>query len=215
MSTTPQGPRPAAPPSPPSSGSHIVAIALLGLAFIVFVCVFGIWIGFRVLTHTVHMQVKDDGGEKKEVSISTPFGGLQVNKNANISSASLGLPIYPGAQSIADHDASVSMNFGNEAGFRLVVAKYSTSDNFEKVRNFYQQRLTEEEGKFTPREGHMDIDPGHRSNEEGNFIGKDSQGKTVFEIKRKDYEKVVALKDESDGTRIDLVRVGHGNQDTN
>src|SRR6266568_925751 len=102
MSTTPQPPRPPVAPPPPRSGSYAVAIALLVLAFIVLFSGMALWVGFRVLSRSVHVQVNDTGGEKKEVSIKTPFGGIEVNKE--VSEAALGLPMYPGAIRRSGHD---------------------------------------------------------------------------------------------------------------
>lgn len=211
MSTIPQPPRPPVPPPPPRSGSHVVAIALLILAFIVLVSLMGIWIGFRIISRGVNIHVNDEGGSKKEVSIKTPFGGIEVNKQIN--EASLGLPIYPGAHPVSDHDdATVNLSFGNENA-RIVVGKFATSDDFEKVKDFYQERLTSKEGKFTPKSGNFDS--GHWDKEEGNFIRRDREGRTVYEIKRSDSEKVVALKDLGSTTRIELVRISHGREETN
>jgi hypothetical protein len=211
MGTTPQPPRPPVAPPPPRSGSHVVAIALLVLAFIVLVSVMGIWVGFRILSRGVHVNVNDRGGDQKEVSIKTPFGGIEVNKE--ISEASLGLPIYPGATRSSNHDdATVNMSFGDNMA-RLVVAKFHTSDSFDKVKAFYEDRLTAEEGKF--KLNHTTFDSANWGKEEGNFIRKDREGKTVFEIKRNNSEKVVALKEDGDGTHIDLIRVTHGKGETN
>jgi len=215
MGASPQPPRAPVPPPPPQSGSSAVAIALLVLGFIVVVSVFGIWVGFRVLSRGIQVHVNDQGGNKKEVSIETPFGAIEVNKNGGVTEASLGMPIYPGAKSVSDHDdATVNMRFGNEAALRIVVGKYHTSDALDKVKDFYQQRLTAEVGQFTPR-SIIEFDPGHWDNDEGNFIGKDKEGKTVFEIKRKDSVKTAALKSEWDGTRVELVRVNHGKEEAN
>ena len=213
MSTAPQPPRPPLPPPAPRSGSHVVAIALMVLALIILVSVVALWTGFRILSRTVHMQVNDAGGGKKEVSIKTPFGGIEVNKDQTASEASLDLPFYPGATPAPNHeDASVNMRFGNNA-LRIVVAKFQTTDTFNKVKDFYQERLTRQVGKFEPKD--IEFDPSHWDNEEGNFIGKNKEGKTVFEIKKHDHMRVVALKDNGDGTDIELVRVSHGKEDTN
>jgi len=214
MGTTPQPPRPPVPPSPPRSSSSAVAIALLVLAFIVVVSLFGVWIGFRILARGFHVRVNDQGGDKKEVSIKTPFGDIDVNKNGSVTEASLGLPIYPGAKVNADHkDATVDMRFGSEAVLHIVVGKYHSPDALDKVKNFYQERLTAEVGKFTP--ANIEIHTDRWDGVEGNFVGKDKEGKTVFEIKRKDYLRIAALKSEFDGTRIELVNVRHGRDETN
>ncbi len=211
MATTPQPPRPPMPPPPPRSGSNAVAIALLILAFIVLCSAMALWVGFRFLTRGVHVQVNDTGGPQKEVSIKTPFGGIEVNKQVN--EAAFDLPIYPGAKRLTGHDdATVNMQFGDNIA-RIVVGKFHTSDPFDKVKAFYEERLTAEEGKFTLN--NTTWDSNNWGKEDGNFIRKDREGKTVYEIKRHDSEKVVALKDEGDGTRIELVRVSKGKDEPN
>jgi hypothetical protein len=219
MATIPQPPRPPVAPPPPRSGSQVVAIALLVLAFIVLVSVMGIWIGFRVISRGVAVHVNDQGGDKKEVSIKTPFGGIEVNKDIN--EASLGLPIYPGSKPFSDHnDATVNMQFGDNMA-RIVVGKYETSDAFDKVKDFYQDRLTARDGKFTFKSGDFDSSNWDKNwgkdwdKNEGNFIRKDREGRTVYEIRRHNDEKVVVLRDLGASTRIDLVHIGHGTQEVN
>jgi hypothetical protein len=195
MSTTPQPPRPPLPPPAPRSGSHVVAIALMVLALIILVSVVALWTGFRILSRSVHVQVNDGGGEKKEVSIKTPFGGIEVNKDKTVSEASLGLPIYPGAvQSKNNNSARVNLGFFGKENLRVVAANFDSTDPIEKVADFYHKRLGTEVTKFTQ---------------------KNNEGKTVFEIKKSDSERNVALKDNGEGTGIELVRVSHGKEDTN
>jgi hypothetical protein len=191
MGATPQPPRAPAPPPPPRSSSNIVAVVLLILALIIVVCGVSIYTGVRFLSHTVQVNVaKNDQGQEKEVSIKTPVGNLEVRKDADISEASLGLPLYPGAQRVtADGSAGVNMEFPGENRVRITVGKFDTTDDLDKVKKFYQDRIGNQVTKFTQR---------------------DAQGKTVFEIKSKDEEKVVALKNSATGTRIELVRVLHG-----
>ncbi len=192
MSTTPQPPRPPVPPQPPRAGSHVLAIVLLILALIVLVSAAAVWTGLRFLSRTVQVRVEEHGGEKKEVTVKTPAGSFEVTKN--VDEARLGLPIYPGAKPVRDKNAALNMNFGGEEGVRLVVGKFETSDPIEKVKDFYEQRVGSQVTKFTET---------------------DSEGKTVFEIKRKDQEKIVALKSMRGGTRIELVRVVHGHPEVN
>lgn len=192
MSSTPQPTRPPLPPQPPRTGSHLVAIVLLILALIVVVSGLAVWTGLRFLSHAVQIQVKEGEGGKKEASIRTPIGSFEVAKN--VDEGQLGLPIYPGARRLKDDAAAIDMEFGGEAGVHLAVAKFETSDPLDKVKAFYQDRL---------------------GNEVTKSVEKDSDGKTVFEIKRSGSEKIVALKDTSSGTRIELVRVVHGQPKAN
>jgi hypothetical protein len=195
MSTAPQPPVPPAAPVPPRSSSNLLAIVLLSVALIIVACALAVWVGLRFIAHNVQVHMSQDSGEQKEVSIKTPFGGIEVNKAKDVSEAALGLPIYPGSSRIKDSDsASVNIGLPDDQSVRILAAKFRTADSLEKVKNFYHDRLSSQVTKY--RE-------------------KDDEGKTVFEIKRGDIEKVVALKTEDDGTRIELVCVGEGRQEGN
>jgi len=192
MSTSPLPPRPPAPPQPPRSG-NIVAIALLVLALIVLVSGIAVWTGLKFLSNNLHMQVVEKGGGKKEVSINTPVGSIDVRHDVNENN--LGLPIYPGATRVKDQDsATVDLGFGGEAGVHILAAKFETSDSLESVKAFYKAQLGSEVSKFT--------DHG-------------SDGKTTFEIKDKGLEKVVALESARRKTLIKLVRMSFGEKESN
>jgi hypothetical protein len=191
MSTLPQHPQPPAPPVPARRSSNILAIVLLLLALIVVVSGIVIWGGLRYLARGVQVHV-NEAKSGKQVSVQTPIGSFQVNKDVN--EAQLGLPIYPGATRLKDEDsAAINMNFGGDEGVHVVVAKFETRDDLDKVRSFYQDRVGGDVTKFTE---------------------KDNEGKTVFEMKRKNQERIVALKSTGGGTRIELVRVDHGREES-
>jgi len=193
MSTSPQPPRPPVPPQPPRSGSNIVAIALLVLALIVLVSGIAVWTGLRFLSHNLRMQVEERGGRNKEVSINTPVGSIEVHHDVN--QDNLGLPIYPGATRVKDKDsAAVNLGFGGEQSVQILAAKFETSDSLERVKAFYKEHLGSEVTKFT--------DQG-------------SDGKTTFEIKTHNLEKVVALEGGGSRTLIKLVRVSFGKDESN
>ncbi len=193
MATASQPPRPPVPPQPHRTSGHLVAVALLVLALIIVVSALSVWTGLHFLSRSVRVRVAESGSGRKEVSIRTPVGSLEVTKEVN--EARLGLPIYPGARRVGDNDgATLNMEFGGEEGVRLVVGKFETTDPIDKVRAFYEERVASQVTKFTE---------------------KDSEGKTVFEIKRGGSEKIVALKITDKGTRIELVRVDKGHGETN
>ena len=193
MSTSPQPPRAPVPPQPPRSGSNIVAIALLVLALIVLVSGIAVWTGLRFLSHNLRMQVEERGGRNKEVSINTPVGSIEVHHDVN--QDNLGLPIYPGATRVKDKDsAAVNLGFGGEQSVQILAAKFETSDSLERVKAFYKEHLGSEVTKFTDR---------------------GSDGKTTFEIKTHNLEKVVALEGGGSRTLIKLVRVSFGKNEGN
>ncbi|MGH9430558.1 MAG: hypothetical protein ACRD3T_03355 [Terriglobia bacterium] len=198
MSMPPQPPRPPAPPMPPvppRSGTNIVLIVVLILGIIVAGAIFAVWMGLRVISHNVHVSVSDGLNGKKEVSIQTPAGNVEVRKDVGITEARLGLPIYPGATPVdKDDSAAVSIGVPGHEHVGVVAGKFETSDPLEKVRDFYNHRLSGEVTKFTER---------------------NSEGKMVFEIKHGNLERIVALHEEDGKTRIELVRVGESSGETN
>jgi len=90
----------------------------------------------------IHVD-KDSNGHDKNVQVDTPFGGVHVNSDQT-TAADLGLPVYPGAQIVADKDndksADIHMGFG-EWELRVMVVNYSSSDSQDKVAAFYKKAL--------------------------------------------------------------------------
>jgi hypothetical protein len=193
MATGPTPPRPPQPPQAPRSGSNVVAIALLVLALIIVVAGMAVWGRLRFVSHAVRVQVQQADNGKKEFSIKTPLGSLEVNPDVN--EASLGLPIYPGATRVSDHDsATVSIDIADEAKVRILAGKFETPDSVAKVQTFYRDRLGDQVTRYKE---------------------KDEEGKTVFEIKHDKRVKVVALKSLGGRTLIELVRVSQGHEEGN
>ena len=85
----------------------------------------------------------DSHGDKKDVNISTPFGGLQVRTNEAQVLETIGLSAYPGAVSVKnknDGSADVNMHFGSFQ-LRVRAASYRTDDAPDKVESFYRDDL--------------------------------------------------------------------------
>lgn len=193
MATSLPPPRAPVPPQPPGNRGHLVIIALLVLALIVLVGGIGVWVGLRLISRTIQVNVGHEDNADREVSIKTPLGSLEVNKDVN--EASLGLPIYPGATQIKNDDtATVNLDIAHETMVRVLAGKFETPDSFDKVVAFYHDRLG---GEVT------------------SYKEKDEDGKTVFEIKQDKQQKVVALKSRGDKTVIELVRVAEGKGEAN
>ena len=91
--------------------------------------------GCRVHTH--------EGGNGQQVHVDTPFGGLHVDTNQT-TAADLGLPVYPGAQVVADKDndksADVHMGFGKWE-LRVKAVNYTSPENEDKIVAFYKKAM--------------------------------------------------------------------------
>ncbi len=90
----------------------------------------------------VHVD-KGANGEDKTVQVDTPFGGVHVNTD-QVSASDLGLPVYPGAESVKGDDnhksADVHLGFG-EWTLRVRAVTYATNDSKEQVTAFYKKAL--------------------------------------------------------------------------
>jgi hypothetical protein len=90
----------------------------------------------------VHVD-KDSNGQEKTVQVDTPFGGVHVNTDQT-TAADLGLPVYPGSETVKDDDehksADVHLGFG-EWQLRVRAVSYSTPDSQDKVTAFYKKAL--------------------------------------------------------------------------
>ena len=90
----------------------------------------------------VHVD-KDAKGEDRNVQVDTPFGGVHVNTDQTTAS-DVGLPVYPGANTVKDDDnhksADVHLGFG-EWELRVRAVSYETTDTREQVTAFYKKAM--------------------------------------------------------------------------
>ena len=185
-------PPPSYPHIPPPRATGLwLAIVLLILALILVASGVTLYVGARYLSRAVKVNVEKAG--EKQVSVRTPVGSLEIGKE--VSEASLGLPIYPGAKKVEGGDsARVNIEIPGGGSVRVLAAEFETPDPLDKVKEFYRSRLGSEITKYVER---------------------NTDGKTVFHIKRRGLEKVVSLKSTACCTRIELARVAHGQDEAN
>jgi hypothetical protein len=190
-------PTPAEPPRKPLD-KHVVWAILLVVGFIIASGIFMVWLGLRILSHGVHIKVTEPNSDRKVVTVKTPVGTFKIAKEQNADDLHLGLPVYPGATQATDSrdDNSVALSFDlpNETNLRIAAAKFNTPDPVSKVQEFYKLQLGGEVTSFT------------RTNRDG---------KVVFEMKYGGQDKVVSLTPHDGGTRINLVRIFHGQVEPN
>lgn len=190
-------PAPSAPPRKPLD-KHMVWAVVLVIGFIIASGIFMVWFGLRLLSRGVHVKVTESSAERKVVMVKTPVGDFKIARELNVSDLQLGLPVYPGATRARETDdnnsLSLSFNLPDRINLRIAVAKFDTPDPVEKVREFYKQQLGGEVTSLS------------RTNR---------KGKTVFEIKYGEQDKVVTLRRHGERTRIELVRIFHGSAEPN
>ena len=128
-------------------------------------------------------------GEKKEILIKTPWGGLEATATATPDPSRLGLPVYPLARFMKDQESnsfSFDLSVNGKPDVHFIVGKFETPDGIEKVRDFYQKKLGKDVTKF---------------------IEKTDDGGMAFEMKGKSESKFIQLKNVSGRTQIDLLRL--------
>jgi hypothetical protein len=134
----------------------------------------------------VHVD-KGSNGEDKNVQVDTPFGGVHVNTNQT-TAADLGLPAYPGAQTVADDDkhksADVHLGFG-EWELRVRAVSYSTPDKQDQVLAFYKKALGRY-GDVITCQGNSPVGTPVTTSE-GLTCADDKNNTTTVQIDRGDY----------------------------
>jgi hypothetical protein len=156
-------------------------------------------------------------GNSDNVKIATPFGGLQVKTNDSAVLADMGLPAYPGAQSVKkDNDngaADVNMSFGSFQ-LRVKAASYRTSDPPSKVESFYRDGLKRYGDVIACRNHRPDGTPTRTfqgltcdSDHEGRINVDDNHGKNELQLKTgsKRHQRIVSIEPEGGGTKFGLV----------
>lgn len=206
---------PPGPPRPqypgPRAGTILLWIAGVLLVGLITVIVAGSALGFFVASH-IHVEHQQHG-TAKEVDLQSPFGSASVRLNA-ASLASLGLPLYPGAQPLPgdqgsafhqgvnvdngvvidgdkSHNARLRMQFGGQR-IDVSAAEFVTSASEDAVKDFYRKQL-----------GAIGVVEEKR---QGN-------GETELKIKAdEDNDREVVIRPGGGGTHFLLVHVtvGHG-----
>lgn len=147
------------------------------------------------------IEHKEDG-DKKDVKIETPFGGMQVKADEK-KPADTGLTPYPGAHLKEksggdDHNANVDMSFGN-FGLKVAAATYLTDDSQDKVLDFYRKDMAKY-GKVLECKGGIDD-----KNDE--LVCSTSKHDAEIELGtgNKMRRRIVGVKPNGNGTEFSLV----------
>ncbi|MFQ5777122.1 MAG: hypothetical protein ACE5IP_03855 [Terriglobia bacterium] len=143
-------------------GALQVTLAILG-GLVVLACLV-VLVAIWAVNRYVKIEVQQEGGEK-HVSISTPFGDLEVDQ-AEDAARRLKLPVYPGATPKEDSVAVRLRGYlgKQEGGLDITAAQFRSDDEFARVDAWYRERLGQEferrEGRIAGADHDGDIDLG-------------------------------------------------------
>lgn len=158
-------------------------------------------------------------GEKDNVNISTPFGGVHVRTNDDAVLENIGLAAYPGAvlapkrNNKGDDSADIDMHFGSFQ-LRVKAANYHSDDSLDKVESFYRKDLSRY-GDVIACRGHSTLGEPAKTlsgltcedNSRRRITVDDAAGKDQVQLKAgsRSHQHIVTLEPERGGTRFGLI----------
>jgi hypothetical protein len=156
-------------------------------------------------------------GDKDNVKIATPFGGMQVKTNDAAVQTGLGLPVYPGAELVKKKDkdsgsADVNLSFGSFQ-LRVKAANYHSADGPDKLAAFYRQALARYGDVIECSDNKPVGTPTHTAegltcdnNKENHMrVSEDLTGKRELKAGSKQHQHIVAIDPDGSGTKFGLV----------
>jgi hypothetical protein len=94
----------------------------------------------------VHVKKESTESGDKNVTISTPFGGMHV-KTDEVSAKDTGLQAYPGARLVPkrdNNDSKANVDIDTPwFGLKVVALKYESDDSPEKIWEFYKKDMAQ------------------------------------------------------------------------
>jgi hypothetical protein len=159
---------------------------------------------------------KNEQDSDKNVDINTPFGGIHVNKNADVRDT--GLSVYAGSrlkkEDKSGDEKSANVNISTSAfGLKVVAVEYESDDAPSKLIGYYKNELKKygtvlechTEGQHYSYDGDSD-----ELKCEGN-----NRGETVeLKVGTKSNQHIVSVKPQGKGSDFALVYVRTRGKDT-
>src|SRR5450631_1258488 len=165
---------------------------------------------------------KDDNGQEKNVDINTPFGGIHVDKNADVRDT--GLPVYPGAHIKADgsrgedKDANVNIS-GMGYGLKVVAVEYESTSTPTTIIAYYREQLKKFgnvlECHTSDTNASMNYHPGGSDSMSKELTcGPDTGSNIELKVGTNNNQHIVSIKPEGKGSDFALVYVQTHGKDT-
>ncbi len=157
------------------------------------------------------VQTKEQG-EKKNVKIETPFGGLSVRTDPDVKDT--GMPLYPGARRriTGDNDRhAANVNIDTSVfGLKVVAMEFESDDPPAKVLSFYRDQLGKDFGgkmlECTNSTFDVKVEGKHEDEKELTCGGHHGQY-TELKIGTPGNQHLVAVKSRGTGSEFSLVFV--------
>ena len=179
----------------------------------------GLWVGLVAASVGILLsgcKVRSgEHGHGDDVQVATPFGGLHVKTDDSVQ-ASVGLPLYPGAEAVKKGDggdngaADVNLSFGRFQ-LRVRALSYRTGDDTDTVKGFYKKALGRY-GEVIECVGHKAVGSPVRTSEgltcEENKGGHESNeftGDLQLKAGSEHHQHIVGIEREGTGTKFGLV----------
>jgi hypothetical protein len=165
---------------------------------------------------------KGEGGEDKKVDIETPFGGIHVDKGADVRDT--GLAVYPGArvkqkdEPGQEKSANVTMS-GMGYGLKVVAIQYESDDSPSKIIAYYKDQLKKYgnvlECHTAKHGGSFNRDHGDDSDSRELKCEGDNSGSTVeLKVGTQSNQHIVSIEPQDKGADFALVYVKTYGKDT-
>jgi hypothetical protein len=80
-----------------------------------------------------------------DVQVDTPLGSVHVSHNPGGTPQTAGMPLYPGAKPMTNHENAVvdlSSIFGDK-DLHIVAGRWQSSDSIDKVQKYYEDKYPE------------------------------------------------------------------------
>jgi len=155
---------------------------------------------------------KEKNGQDKKVDITTPLGGIHVNKQAD--AADVGVAVYPGArlkqENSGGSDKSANVNIsGFGYGLKVVALEYQSDDPPAKVVAFYQDQLKKYGNILVCHTSHLDVNADIKDSDHGSHeLTCEGSGNNVeLKVGTKENQHIVAVEPEGKGSSFSLVYV--------
>ncbi len=170
---------------------------------------------------SVHTRGDKEDADNKDVTISSPFGGLKV-KTDDVDAKDTGLSIYPGAKEKPndnndDDKKKADVNIDTPwFAVKVVAVTFTSADSVDKVWDFYKKDMARHGRVLECKKGSPDMDlrksdknditcePDKRGHDRGLSI---RTGNMELKVGSEDKQRIVAVKSNGSGSEFTLLYV--------